>query len=304
MTDASQLFEARHLPLRSSTKPEKQSIQSRIALIIFNKIKQMKTLVAAIALSLGMGSGFSNIAFAESPKTAPQELKDAIAGIEAAANDRDLDGVLDYYSEDFINTDGLNTETLARGLEQMWNNYPNLKYTTEIQSWTEQEDKLLVAETITTIEGVQRNKGRNIQLNSTVRSRQYFEDEQLVNQEILAEQSRLTSGKNPPKVEVIAPETIQTGEKYNFDLIVDEPLEDRVLLGAIKEEKTASNLYLNSTALELEPLPAGGIYKTSTAPLLPDSNWVSAILVRGDGITMITHRINIEEKPGDNPPKK
>jgi len=263
----------------------------------------MKILLTAVVLSLGMGSGFASIAQAESPKTAPQELKKAIAGIEAAANDQDLDGVLDYYSEDFINTDGLNTETLAQGLQQMWNSYPNLKYTTKIESWTE-EDNQLVVNTITTIKGDQKNQGRNIRLDSTIKSRQYFEEQQLVNQEILAEQSRLTSGENPPQVEIIAPETIQTGAKYNFDLIVDQPLLDQVLLGAIKEEKTASNLYLNSTALELEPLPAGGIYKTSTAPLLPDSNWVSAILVRGDGITMITHRINVEEKPGDNKSQK
>ena len=259
----------------------------------------MKILVAALLLSLGTISGLADRVKAQSADNAPQELTEAIAEIEAAANSQDLDGVLDYYSEDFTNTDGLNVDTLAKGLQQMWKNYPTLKYTTEIESWSEEDDRL-VAQTTTTIKGVQKNRGRVIRLNSTIKSRQYFQDRQLVNQEILAEQSQLTSGANPPQVEIIAPETIKTGEKYNFDLIVDEPLEDKVLLGAIKEEKTASNLYLNPTALELEPLPAGGIYKTSTAPLLPDSNWVSAILVRGDGITMITHRINIEEELGDN----
>ena len=255
----------------------------------------MKTLVAALLLSLGMVNGLSNRVQAESASTAPKELTEAIFKIEDAANERDLDGVLDRYSEDFTNTDGLTIDTLAQGLKQMWKNYPELTYTTEIESWSE-EDGLLVAQTITTIEGIQNDKGRETNLVSTIKSRQYFQDFQLVNQEILAERSELTSGDNPPKVEIIAPETVKTGEKYNFDLIVDEPLEDRVLLGAIKEEKTAGNLYLNPTALELETLPAGGIYKTATAPLLPDSSWVSAILVRGDGIVMISHRVNIEEK--------
>ena len=94
----------------------------------------------------------------------------------------------------------------------------------------------------------------------------------------------------------MAPKTVKAGDKYSFDLIVDEPLENKVLLGAVQEDKTSSNLYLNPTALELEPLPAGGIYKTVTAPLLPDSNLLSAVLVRGDGITMITHRVNVQEK--------
>ena len=255
----------------------------------------MKILVAALLLGLGMVNGLNNQVRAESANTAPEELTEAIFEIEDAANDQDLDGVLDRYSEDFTNTDGLTIDSLAQGLEQMWKNYPELTYTTEIESWSE-EDGLLVAQTITKIEGMQEDQGRVTNLNSTIKSRQYFQDYKLVNQEILAEQSQLTSGDNPPKVEIVAPKTVKTGEKYNFDLIVDEPLGDRVLLGAIKEEKTAGNLYLNPTALELETLPAGGIYKTATAPLLPDSNWVSAILVRGDGIIVISHRINIEEK--------
>jgi hypothetical protein len=255
----------------------------------------MKILIAALLCSLGIVNELGTKVQAESANTAPKELSEVILDIEDAANEQNLDGVLEHYSDKFTNTDGLTTDSLAQGLEQMWNNYPELEYTTKIESWSE-KDGLLVAKTVTTIKGVHKDRGRVSQLNSTIRSLQYFQDSKLVNQDILAEQSQLTFGDNPPKVEVVAPETVETGEKYNFDVIVDEPLGDKVLLGAIKEEKTASNLYLNPTALELEPLPAGGIYKTATAPLLPDSNWVSAILVRGDGIAMITHRVNIEEK--------
>ena len=257
----------------------------------------MKTLVTALLFSLITVSPLG--LRAETADTAPEELTETIFEIEDAANDRDLDGVLDGYSDDFTNTDGLTIDSLARGLEQMWKNFPELTYTTEIKSWSE-EDGLLVAETITTIEGVQQDRSRVTNINSTIKSLQYFDDSKIVNQRILAEQSKLTSGNNPPQVKIVAPKTVKTGEKYNFDLIVDRPLEDKVLLGAIKEEKTASNLYLNPTALELEPLPAGGIFKTATAPLLPDSNWISAILVRGDGITTIVHRVNIEDKPAKN----
>jgi hypothetical protein len=177
----------------------------------------------------------------------------------------------------------------------MWQNYTQLKYTTQIQSWSKSGNEL-VAETLTTVKGIQTNAGRQSQLDSIIRSRQYFQGQKLVRQEILTEESQLTSGDNPPQVKVVAPDTVTTGEKYNFDLIVDEPLGDQVLLGAVQEEKTAANLYLNSSSLELEPLAAGGVYKVATAPTLPQSNWLSAILVRGDGMTMITHRINIKEE--------
>ncbi len=255
----------------------------------------MKRFATVLLVNLGIIGSLVNTAQGESLTTAPEELTEIITGIESAANNQNLDQLVEYYGDDFTNSDGLTTNTLAKALTQMWENYPQLKYSTEITSWSEEGNEL-VAETITTIRGVKNTQGRKVRLNSTIKSRQYFQEQKLVRQEILTEQSRLTSGSNPPKVKIVAPEAVTVGAKYNFDLIVNEPLNDQVLLGGVQEEKTASSLYLNPTALELEPLPAGGIYKVATAPLLPDSNWLSAILVRGDGITMITHRVNIEEK--------
>ncbi|NJL52418.1 MAG: nuclear transport factor 2 family protein [Hydrococcus sp. SU_1_0] len=254
----------------------------------------MKKLATVLLLNLGIVGGMTNVAQAENAATAPAELTAIIAGIEKAANNQDLDGVIGYYSQDFKHSDGLTTEAVSKALAQMWKNYPQLKYTTEIESWSASGNEL-VAETMTTVRGIQNQGGRQERLNSTIKSRQYFQGQKLVRQEILTEESQLTSGEHPPQVKVVAPSTVTTGEKYNFDLIVDEPLGDQVLLGAVQEEKTAANLYLNSTSLELKPLAAGGIYKVATAPALPESNWLSAILVRGDGITVITHRVNIQE---------
>lgn len=129
-----------------------------------------------------------------------------------------------------------------------------------------------------------------------MRSRQYFQDNKLIRQEILSERTKLTSGQNPPQVEVYVPEVVESGERYNFDVVVTEPLGEDVLLGAVEEERTGSDRYLNPTSLELQPLPAGGIYKLVTAPLLPDNNWLSAILVRGDGITMVTRRVRVKKR--------
>lgn len=254
----------------------------------------MKKFAAILLLNLGIMGGVADNAWGENPTTAPPELTEAIAEIEEAANQQDLDAVISYYSQDFTNSDGLTTNMMKKALNQMWQDYPRLKYTTKINSWSQSGNELM-AETTTTVRGIKNTPGRQGRLKSTIKSRQYFQGQKLVRQEILTEQSQLTSGDNPPQVSVVAPDKVTVGEKYNFDLIVNEPLGDQVLLGAVQEEKTAGNLYLNSTSLELEPLPAGGIYKVATAPALPQSNWLSAILVRGDGITMITHRVNIEE---------
>jgi len=255
----------------------------------------MKRFAIILLLSMGFTGNLAGIVKAKNAASAPEKLTSAIAAIEEAANSQNLEEMIEHYSKNFTNTDGLTTDSLTQALEKTWESYPNLKYTTTIDSWSE-EGNQLVAITTTTIIGIKQESARALRLNSTIKSRQYFQNEKLVRQEILAEQSQIKSGENPPKVAIVAPKTVQAGDKYSFDLIVDEPLEDKVLLGAVQEDKTTSNLYLNPATLELEPLPAGGIYKTVTAPLLPDSSWLSAVLVRGDGITMITHRVNVEEK--------
>ena len=261
----------------------------------------MKTAFSALLLSLGLVGGWSDAVKAENAATAPKELTEVISKLEEAANARDLEEVMEYYSPNFTNGDGLTRSSLSQSLSQIWKAYPRMRYSTQLESWEDNGDEL-VAETTTKIRGVQNNQGRIVRFDSILRSRQYFQDKKLVRQEILSEQTKLTSGDNPPTVNILAPEVVKLGEKYNFDVVVTEPLEDRVLLGAVNENRTSSDLYLNPTALELEPLPAGGVYKTVTAPLLPDSNWLSAIVVRGDGITMVTHRVRVEER--DNLPSQ
>ncbi|MGV2831222.1 nuclear transport factor 2 family protein [Myxosarcina sp. GI1(2024)] len=246
-------------------------------------------------LSLGILGGFTNLVRAQTAENIPEELQTVIAEIQAAANSQDLPEVMQYYSPEYSNTDGLTRNSLSQALREMWKDYPRIRYSTTIESWEDNGDEL-VAETITNISGIQNNQGRELRLESTVRSRQYFQDNKLIRQEILSERTKLTSGQNPPQVEVYVPEVVESGERYNFDVVVTEPLGEDVLLGAVEEERTGSDRYLNPTSLELQPLPAGGIYKLVTAPLLPDNNWLSAILVRGDGITMVTRRVRVKKR--------
>lgn len=251
-----------------------------------------KTLTAGL-LSLGIVSILGHDVRAESPSTLPSNLRTTITAIEKAANQQDLSKLMSFYNANFTNSDGLTTELMSQALEKTWSTYPRLRYQTTVESWEQQGD-LLVVDTRTRINGSQIDQGRNLTLDSTVRSRQYFQGEQIVRQEIISEETKLQTGTQPPEIKAIAPETVKVGEKYNFDVIVTEPLGENVLLGAALEERTGSDRYINPSTLELEPLSAGGIYKVVTAPLLPDNHWLSAIVVRSDGITMVTKRVRIE----------
>lgn len=257
------------------------------------KFTYFKRSFSSFFLGLGLSLALGQVSSAQTPDNVPPELQTLLQQMETAANNHNKTQVLTFYSPNFTNSDGLKKDILGSSLDALWRRFPNLGYQTALQSWS-QNGNQLIAETVTKIEGTQRGQGREIQMKSTLRSRQYFENQKLVRQEILAEKTQLTSGENPPNVTVILPEKVRRGERFAFDAIVEEPLGNDVLLGAAIEERTTGNLYLDPTSFDLELLSAGGIFKWVKAPLVEDQRWLSAILVRGDGMTVITQRVVVE----------
>ncbi|MEQ8383103.1 MAG: nuclear transport factor 2 family protein [Coleofasciculus sp. A1-SPW-01] len=248
-----------------------------------------------LLFALGLTLGWATAAKAEDPATAPPQLKELLAQIDAAANRRDVEGVMQFYSQDFKHSDGLTHAQMEEALKQLWERYPQLTYRTELQSWENQGDGI-VAETVTTVTGTQPNNGTMVKLESMLRSRQRYENQQIVSSEILAERSQLTSGVNPPNLQVILPEQVRIGQSFNFDAIVQEPLGDNLLLGTALEEPINGDRYSQPSDLELDLLSAGGIFKVGRAPLTPQDRWISAVLIRGDGMTMITRRLNVVDR--------
>jgi len=244
-------------------------------------------------LTLGCSLVTGALVQAAPPETAPEELTTTLRGIETAANQENLSEIMAFFRPDFENSDGLRYETLSQGLERLFADYQRLNYTITLESW-EQQGEQIVAETITTIEGSRRDQNRFFQTTSTIRSRQYFQGSQIVKQEILSETTQITSGVNPPKVQVIAPETAMVRERFSFDVIVEDPVGNDLLLGAAIEEQTRSDRYLLPSTFELDVLEAGGIFKWVSAPGLPGNHWLSAIVVRSDGMVIITKRVRIE----------
>jgi hypothetical protein len=243
-------------------------------------------------LTLGVAVGLPSPIEAASGQTAPSQLKTALTRIDEAANRRQINELMQFYSPKFANSDGLNRQDIQKSLTQLWQRYPQLTYRTELQSWQKQSQGT-VAETVTYISGIQQLNGREFKLNATVRSRQYFQGNKIIKQEILSERTVLTSGVKPPTVEVKIPERIGVGQQYNFDAIVKEPLEDDVLLGAAIEEPVRSSAYLQPSVYDLDALPAGGLFKVGKAPNKAGNYWVSAIVIRADGMTMVTRRLQV-----------
>lgn len=229
---------------------------------------------------------------AQAPATAPAELTKLLTEIDAAANRRDVKAVMAFYGQNFTHSDGLNSQNMEKALTQLWQRHPSLNYRTEIKSW-KAEGSAIVAETVTTITGTHNKDGRDLNLKATIRSQQRFENQKIVKQEILAEQTQLSSGKNPPTIQVNLPDQVKVGQEYHFDAIVQEPIGDDILIGTVVEEPIAEKTLFNPSEVEFELLNSGGIFKVGKAPATPNNRWVSAVLMRQGGITTVTVRLRV-----------
>ena len=229
---------------------------------------------------------------AQTPANAPAPLTKLLTEIDAAANRRDVKAVIAFYSQNFTHSDGLNSQSLEKALTQLWQRYPTLNYRTELKSW-KTEGSAIVAETVTTITGTQKKDGIDLNLKATIRSQQRFEGEKIVKQEILAEQTQLSSGKNPPTIQVNFPEQVKVGEEYHFDAIVREPIGNDILIGTILEEPVTEKTFFKPAEVELELLNSGGIFKVGKAPATPENRWISAVLMRQGGIAMVSVRLRV-----------
>ncbi len=245
------------------------------------------TLGLVIAGSASLGSGRASAA---TPETAPPQLKQALTQIDTAANRKNVQGVIQFYSSNFTHSDGLNRRSLGQALTQFWAQYPNLTYRTELKSW-QLDGQGVRADTVTYISGTQTVDGQLLKLDSTLQSRQRFEGQTIVRQDILAETSKVVLGNNPPDVKVSLPEQVRVGQDFSFDAIVQDPLGSDLLLGTVLEEPVKPSGYLNPTIADLELLPSGGIFKVGRASNTPDTRWISAVLVRHGGRTMVTQRV-------------
>ncbi|HYX16993.1 MAG TPA: nuclear transport factor 2 family protein [Nostoc sp.] len=259
--------------------------------------------LVSFLLTLGLTSGWQRtqaatpqqLVQAGTAQNAPADVKNLLTQVDAAANRGDVKGVLQFYSPNFTHGDGLNLQTLQKSLTSLWQRYPKLQYITKLLS-SKPEGNAIIAETETKITGLPSANNNNSTLNATIKSRQRIAGGKIVRQDILSERTQLTSGNKPPQIDVKLPQQVVVGQKYSFDAIVQEPLGDDFLLGTALEEPIQADKFLNPTSVDLELLTSGGLFKTAQAPSIPGSQWVSAVILRGNGMTMVTQRLRVVKK--------
>ena len=259
-----------------------------------------RTSSSLFSLLLGLmlwssGAGFINRANAETPETAPANVKTLLSEVDAAANRQDIKAVMQFYGQNFTNSDGVTYPRLQEVLTKFWETYSNLNYSTKLQSW-KQDGNAIVTTTVTDITGTKTIHSREFTLNSTITSQQRIENQKIVQQEILTENNKLTLGNQPPTVQFNLPEQVKVGQEFSLDAIVKEPLGDEILVGTAIVQPTSEKAYFDEGLLQLEFLPSGGVFKVGQAPTTADDQWVTAILMRQGGVTLVTKRLRVVEQ--------
>ena len=86
------------------------------------------------------------------------------------------------------------------------------------------------------------------------------------------------------------PDRVLTGSKYDIDIILNKPLEEVIIAGAIKPHQV--NSFFEQEIL-LEPLASGGIFKITRAPSKPGIQIWSGIIAHPKGMITFTKSIDI-----------
>jgi len=89
------------------------------------------------------------------------------------------------------------------------------------------------------------------------------------------------------------PDKVLTGSKYDIDIILNKPLEEVIIAGAIKPHQV--NSFFEQELL-LEPLSSGGIFKMTRAPSKPGIQIWSGIIAHPEGMITFTKSIDIVDE--------
>ncbi len=144
-----------------------------------------------------------------------------------------------------------------------------------------------------TVDGTRRQGGTTYRLEAEQQLALQSDGKRINGQTVLRERSLLRSGEKPLAVSVLIPDAVLTGQRYDVDVIFDDPLEDALVAGGIAPITPQQQAAMVSPSMELGALGGGGLFKTVQAPLSPGSQTWAVLLVHPDGIVSATKRVRV-----------
>jgi len=121
----------------------------------------------------------------------------------------------------------------------------------------------------------------------------YSDGRRINGQTLLREQSILRSGEMDLPVSLLIPDVVLTGQRYDVDVIFDEPLEGALVAGGLLALTPQQVAAMESPSLDLAALGGGGLFKSVQAPYSPGSQTWAVLLVHPKGVISATKRVRV-----------
>ncbi len=120
---------------------------------------------------------------------------------------------------------------------------------------------------------------------------------QILSQEVLQEESWVYSGDQRLPVTLQIPDAVLTGQRYDVDVILDDPLDSGLLAGGILEVGPDEVETMGASTIQLGTLNAGGLFKRVQAPYMAGGQTWTIMLVHPDGTWIISKRVQVRDTP-------
>ncbi len=111
--------------------------------------------------------------------------------------------------------------------------------------------------------------------------------------EVIDEESILNSQNSPLIIKIVSPRKVLTGEKYEMNLIIENPLDNSLTASGMIVLKNEDNKQISNDIFGIKPNQSGGLFKYIQAPLEPGYQNISAIIAHPKGIYLITKKIKV-----------
>ncbi|MCP9833954.1 MULTISPECIES: hypothetical protein [unclassified Cyanobium] len=143
------------------------------------------------------------------------------------------------------------------------------------------------------VDGTRRQGGTTYRLEAEQQLALQSDGTRINGQTVLREQSLLRSGDKPLPVSLLIPDAVLTGQRYDVDVIFDDPLDGALSAGGIAAITPQQQATMASPSMELGALGGGGLFKIVQAPLSPGSQTWAVLLVHPNGIVSATKRVRV-----------
>ena len=113
------------------------------------------------------------------------------------------------------------------------------------------------------------------------------------NYKVINEESILNSQYSPLVINIISPDKVLTGERYEINLIIEKPLDSSLIASGMIVIKNQKSINISKQNFGIKLNQSGGLFKYIQAPLEPGTQTISAIITHPEGIYAITKKIKV-----------